>query len=133
MQAVHMAKVATLADIGSVQQFSFIAFDTTSVVRAATVVRHLRCAELCLRLLHASVTPRDCALFLEQDTVKVGIAESGGFIAYTLLEPSRDSRVTIKISTGKVDGQWTMVSSHAVINGSIDRTALGPSEPFSVR
>jgi hypothetical protein len=72
-------------------------------------------------------------LFLEQDTVKVGIAESGGFIAYTLLEPSRDSRVTIKISTGKVDGQWTMVSSHAVINGSIDPTALGPSEPFSVR
>lgn len=76
-----------------------------------------------------------CCKFIcyTQDTVKVGIADSGGFIAYTLLEPSRDSRITIKISTGLVDGQWTMVSSHAVINGSIDSTPLGPSERFSVR
>jgi hypothetical protein len=37
MQAVHMAQVATISDMDSVQQFSFIAFDTTSVVRAATL------------------------------------------------------------------------------------------------
>ncbi len=63
----------------------------------------------------------------------MGIEDRGGFISYTLLEPSRDSRVTIKISTGLVNNAWTMVSAHAVINGSIDPTALGPSEPFSVR
>ncbi len=38
MQAVHMARVATLSDISSVQQFSYIAFDTTSVVRAGGVI-----------------------------------------------------------------------------------------------
>ncbi len=68
-----------------------------------------------------------------QEGVKVGIEEHGGSIEYTLLEPIRNARVVIKISSTLVNNTWTAVSFHEVVNGTILPTPLAPAEPYLVR